>query len=499
MAEIRKKTLLSTLIIYIGFAIGAFNTFLFTKQNFFTPEEYGLTRVFTDIALIMSSLSMMGANAGIYKFYPFYKRNLNTSENDLLSGALLCSLIGFTIVTIIGWWGHDIFVRKFSERSPLLVNYYYWLFPSALFLALYTVTEAYTWYLQKIAFTNFLKETLFRLFTTLLIVLKLFNFISFPLFMMGFALQYAALFAILLFYLIKIKEFKLIFKISRVTKKFYKKILALMAYIYTGSIIHVVAMVLGAILIANTNGLADAAIYTFANYFVNILQAPQRSIVSMSIPLLSNAWKDKDYTSIKRIYERSSINMLIISLFLFFIMWLGMDTAIQLFHINPEYHKGKMVFLLMSIYWLIELGTGVNAQIIGTSNHWKFEFTSGVILLALSIPTNYFLVKRYGMIGAAYSGLISITIYNAIRFVFIWRKYKLQPFTVNTFKLLAIAFAAYFLTYIGTLSLTGWKYLISVAGLYSLLYLLPVYFWNVTPDIKPVVQTIKKRLGFAVK
>ncbi|MFL9484986.1 lipopolysaccharide biosynthesis protein [Chitinophagaceae bacterium LWZ2-11] len=494
MTQVRKKTLISTFIIYIGFAIGAINTYLFAKQNFFTTEEYGLTRVFIDTCNILIMLSMLGSNAVVVKFFPFYKRNLKPEENDLLGGAYILTTIGFAIVFLAGWLGQDLFIRKFSERAHLLVKYYYWLFPFTFFFALYTVTESYAWHLQKITITNFLRETLFRFLTTILIVFRLFDLISFHTFMILFALQYALLFLILLFYLIKTQGVKLVFSISKVTKKFYKKILTLATYIYCGSVIHTVALFIGPIIIAATSSLGDAGIYTFANYFVSILQAPQRSIISMSVPLLSNAWKDKDYGAIQRIYERSSINMLLISILLFFIMWLGMDTAIDLFHVNPDFHRGKIIFLLLSIYWIIELGTGVNAQIIGTSNDWRFEFTSGVVLLALSIPTNYFFVKHFGMVGAAYSGLISITVYNTIRFLFIWKKYKLQPFSFNTVKLLVIAGVAYSITYVCTKPLSGFTFLATSSVLFTLLYLLPVYFWNVTPDIKPVVNTAMKRL-----
>ncbi len=44
--------------------------------------------------------------------------------------------------------------------------------------------------------------------------------------------------------------------------------------------------------------------------------------------------------------------------------------------------------------WLI-LGTGVNSQIIGTSTFWRFEFISGMVLLSLAVPLNYYLGKAF--------------------------------------------------------------------------------------------------------
>ena len=46
MSTIRRQAIISSLLIYVGFAFGALNTYLFTKDGLFTPEQYGLTRAF---------------------------------------------------------------------------------------------------------------------------------------------------------------------------------------------------------------------------------------------------------------------------------------------------------------------------------------------------------------------------------------------------------------------------------------------------------------------
>ena len=79
------------------------------------------------------------------------------------------------------------------------------------------------------------------------------------------------------------------------------------------------------------------------------------------------------------------------------------------------------------------MGTGVNALIIGTSSFWRFEFVSGIILLSLMLPLNWFLTRQYGIQGPAISSLIGFTIYNLIRYIFLYRKFKMQPFNEKTF------------------------------------------------------------------
>jgi O-antigen/teichoic acid export membrane protein len=47
----------------------------------------------------------------------------------------------------------------------------------------------------------------------------------------------------------------------------------------------------------------------------------------------------------------------------------------------------------------------------------------------VSIPLNFYLIKHYDLIGLAISNLIALTLYNSIRFGFLYSKFKLQPYT----------------------------------------------------------------------
>ena len=97
MSQIRRQSIISTIIIFIGFAIGFFNNLFFTKTGWFSPDQYGLTRSFFDFSQIIFAYSFLGISSVIYKFSPYYRAHLKDEENDLLSWALLFSVIGFLI------------------------------------------------------------------------------------------------------------------------------------------------------------------------------------------------------------------------------------------------------------------------------------------------------------------------------------------------------------------------------------------------------------------
>ncbi|HYE53555.1 MAG TPA: polysaccharide biosynthesis C-terminal domain-containing protein [Chitinophagaceae bacterium] len=500
MSTIRKQSIISTLLIYVGFIFGAINTYLFTQEGVlgvsFTPEQYGLTRAFIVTGHFLYGFASFGLVAVIYKFFPYYRDNLEGKQDDLLSVALGVAFIGFVLTTIAGIYFEPLVVQKFSSRSPLLVQYYFWIFPFLFFYLFFSILEAYAWSLKKTVVSNFLKEAGFRISTTILIILFIAGGINFPLFIKLFSFLYALSFFVLLWYLVRIRKFNLTLQISRVTKKFWKKMLTLMLFVYGGMIIQVTASSIDSFTIASYNNLALLAVYDFSTYICSLIQVPQRSMISISTPVLSQAWKDKDFATIRRVYTRSSINLLMISLFIFLLIWLNYDDAIDLFGLNEQYKVGKIVVLLWSMKYIIDMGTGVNAQVIATSTFWRFEFFSGVILLLMAIPLNIVLVKKFGIEGAAWSGLIAFTVYNIIRLGFLWRKFRMQPFTVNTLYVLVHALLCYGVCYLlfGSMHDFGGMVIRSVS--FIVLFAATGYFFKISPDIEPVWQTLRKKLKF---
>src|SRR5882757_6843166 len=113
MSQIRRQSIISSVVVYAGFAIGFFNTWLFAREGGFTQAQYGLTGIFIAIANLMYSFANLGMSAYISKFYPYYDDNLPKKKNDMLSWALLFSLIGFCLVIIAGMVFKDLVIRKF--------------------------------------------------------------------------------------------------------------------------------------------------------------------------------------------------------------------------------------------------------------------------------------------------------------------------------------------------------------------------------------------------
>jgi O-antigen/teichoic acid export membrane protein len=495
MGQIRKQAIISSIVIYIGFFVGFINTWFFTKNGSFTPGQYALTRLFFDVGQLMYAFANLGVISVIYKFYPYYKDNLAKKDNDLMTLLLIAVIVGFCLVIVGGLVFEPLIVQKFSGRSPLFVDYYKWVFPFGLGLLLFTVLEALSGSTHKTIYPAFLRETGFRLITTVLLVFYLFEIADFDLFIKLFSFSFLIIAALLAVSLFKSKDLHLNFTVSQVTRKFKKKMFTLAGFIFSGQIIFILSQVIDSIFIASIMGMVPTGIYALSSYIANLIQIPQRSMTAITIPALSQAWKDKNKQEINRIYKRSSINLLLAALFIFGGIWLNIGDAFRLLNIQAEYSTGLTVIFILGLSRVIDAGTGVNSQIIGTSTQWRFDFITGIILLGLTLPLNYILIKKIGIEGSAYANLISFFMYNGIRCAFLWNRYKLQPFSIKTLLSLTLAAVAYFVSYYLFKDMTGWMGIFIRSSLFTVIFFTGIFALKLTPDALQLVNVVKNRFG----
>jgi O-antigen/teichoic acid export membrane protein len=270
--------------------------------------------------------------------------------------------------------------------------------------------------------------------------------------------------------------------------------LGLQFFVFGGICLNAVAITISGILIASKMGLTATAVYSLAAYVANLIEIPQRSITSISTGVLSRAWKDKNFPEINRIYHRSSINMLLLALFIFGNVWLNVGQGISIWHIQNEYAAGLGVVFILGIAKIIDAGTGVNSVIIATSTFWRFEFYTGVILLSLRIPLAYILIQRYGIIGPAYAELISQVVYNFVRYEFLRRRFKMQPFNTETIYTVILGLIAIAATYFLFFNVDGLFGIIIRSALFSVILIGGIFLLKLTPDAIQLVDIAKARI-----
>jgi len=272
-------------------------------------------------------------------------------------------------------------------------------------------------------------------------------------------------------------------------------------FVFAGQFFNLLARTNDTAMIVVIKGLSDASIFSIATYVSAIMEIPQRSLNAISIPVLAKSWKDKDFANIKHVYHKSVSNLLAIGLLLFGLIWLNIENLVAFLNwvSNKEgggYEALAPIVFIMGLAKLIDLATGVNGQIIGTSNYWRFDFFTNLFYIVLSIPLNFYLISNYSLIGLAYSNLAALTLYNTVRFLFLYKKFNLQPYTLQHGLFLILSIAFMFLVY----NIPSTSNFVMNIAIKSCIYGLGFYgliIWiNPAPELKELVQGFLKNKLF---
>lgn len=493
MGTIRKQSILSSIFIYIGFAIGAINI-LFLFPRYFSPEEFGLTRILVDIALILSTICTAGAIPIGFKFYPYFAGSLPKEKNDLPSIVVGIVLISCLAIYLLFPYLQPLLIRKFGARSPFLIRYLELVIPLTISLALFGVMEVFAWIAGKTVLSNFTKELLFRSLVLILIMLWISGvFKNYDSWIRTYAWVYFPLLLILGLAVAATGKFRFSFTISRLTRRMGPMMLKYGGAYFLSALLNIIAKTNDTLIIASqsTGGLADAAIFTIATYLITVMDVPQRSLIAAATPQIAQAWKDKDLAKLDRLYRKTALNLLIVALGLLGLMIINTPLLLDL--LGPSYAPLTLLLIVLGAGKVIDLGTGLNSQILQLSKHWRIDLLSNIFFVGVSILLNYLLTKKYGIIGTAFGSLTAIILFNLIRFYFIKRIYNLQPFSRQNAIALLSALMILLVTYM--LPLDG----IWISSVIKSIFFLAAFGFvvlrlNLSPDITELWVMIKNRL-----
>lgn len=491
MGIIQKQALKSSVFLLIGFAIGGINIlFLFPKLT--SLDVNGLTRAFLDVGVVLSMLATLGTIPVIYKFSPFYRSHLKKDENDLPFVTGMICLIGFLIICVSGFILKDFIIRKLG-KAPLFAQNFNLVYPLTFFMLILAWLEAFAWTLKKTVESNFLRETLVRILTTVLILFGWYKLINTQQFIDLFCLLYIIPAIILYLLLKRTGEFNFNFKISKVTSRFKNKMFIYGLFVFGATFLNVASRTVDSFVVLGLKGLEATAVFLLGSYLASLMDLPMRSINAIATPVLAESWQQKDYANISTVYQKSTITLLVAALFIFCLVMLNINNLS--FFLGNSYEAVPSIVLIMGIAKIVDLGTGVNGQIIATSNDWKFNFYTNVLLTVIAFPLNFILITKLGIVGGAYATLISTFIYNLVRYFFILKKYKWQPYNFAHVKILLVSTVIFCLVHAIPFVINIYTDTIFRTFLFCALYVPAVLSMNVSDELNVTAQKLMKKIS----
>ncbi|TXE11693.1 oligosaccharide flippase family protein [Seonamhaeicola algicola] len=485
MGIVASQSLKNVASTYLGFIIGAINTlFLYTK--FLSDEYYGMVGVMLSAAHVMMPLMAFGVHNTLVKFYSSFKTRV--SLNSFLTLMVLLPMLVIIPVSIIGYVFYDVIGNFLASKNTLIKNYVWHTIVIAVALAYFEVFFAWAKVQMKTVFGNFMKEVFHRVASMVLLFGLYLEVLNVEQFMVGLVCMYLLRMLIMKMYAFSIRlpviTFKKIGNVSSILK--YTSLI-LIAGSVASILLDVDKVMLGKLLV----NLNNVAYYNVAVYIATVIVVPQRSMHQILMPLSAKYLNEKDFDALDALYKKSSLNLLIVSGFIFLLIVLNVKQFY--FLIDPQYSVGIYVVLLISTAKLYDAMLGSNNAILFNSDYYRVILVLGVVLVVLTLVLNIVFIPRYGINGAAIATFLAIVFYNSAKLFFVYKYFKIQPFTQQSLKVGVLLLACVVLFYFWDFPFTPIVSVILKSTLISVLYLFVVYRFRLSEDITYAMQKLLKK------
>ena len=485
-----KQSVKGTIYVYLGVLLGFITTAILFPRIYSTTEV-GLLKIIVAYSTLIAQFGTLGINGATIRLFPFF-RTEDKTHHGFLPFALMIGIIGFLISAILLLLFKPLLVEMSREKSTLLVGYINYLIVLVFFQLFFSILDIYYSALMNSVHGTFLREVFQRILIILMIGLYYFDLLTFHQFVLTYIAAISVPTLFILFTLIKEGQFSLRFDFAFLDKNLLRSIGAVSLFSILNGFTVIMIQNVDLIMVNKMLGLDAAGIYAICFFFGIVVSLPARSIYKIVNVTAAEAWKNDDRKTLRDIYEKSCITLFVIGSFLFLGICLNIDNIIHI--LGQGYQPGKWVIFFIGLGCLMDMATGANSSLMGTSKYYKVQSYLLLILVVILVALNLILIPLFGLNGAAISSATALGILNLLRYLFLYFKYDLQPYNVRFIYVILIGAFAYFIAFIIPIQ---FYYLLDIlirSMVFTLLFLGPVYFFKISTDLNKAADSFLKSL-----
>ncbi len=309
-------------------------------------------------------------------------------------------------------------------------------------------------------------------------------------------MSYALPFLVLLIYVYKILDFR-----TESASKFRKRHAFKEEIMYTGNMFLLITFsyihnFLDGIIIPAFLSLEALGIYTPALVLGQMIQVPYRAVALISIPVLREALVKNDIQKVETMNRQIAINLFMIGAFLFTLL---VSNAEGIFGLIPaKFSAAKHVLIIVACGRLLDMGFGLNSEIINYSKHYRAIILFSGIMVVMTILLNIVLIPKFGLDGAAFAVSISLVVFNLIKTVYIYKVLGFHCFSKHYLSIILISALILGLMYVipfiqfmhHHMFVNACCNIAFRASIGGILFLGAVYFLKISEDLNHFIQLI---------
>ena len=200
-------------------------------------------------------------------------------------------------------------------------------------------------------------------------------------------------------------------------------------------------------MLALLTGMDNVGIYSIAFFIGTVMDGVRRPINQMLAPQIAQGWNTNNRAVVLKLYQKTSIVQMIFNAAFIILVLSNLPFIFSLIPDGQRFDSAMPVVFWILLGRFIDTSFGSNGEIIGNSPYYRFNLYISSLLILMVIVLNLYFIPEYGILGVAYSSVISLLLFNLSRFAFIYYKTKMQPFTMQTMAVICIALLTGAITY----------------------------------------------------
>lgn len=490
MGIIQKQAIRTTAITIIGIGVGVLSNIL--KPLLLTKEQVGAIGLLDTTSQLFASIFCLGFPQISFRMFPLFRNEKNGHSGYLLFGIFL-SLVGIVfaelsfIMTESWVLGDDA-----STEAVQMISHF--IIPIIFFRILFKNLDIYMSMLMNSVIGSLLQDFLLKFIILVGFLILWLDWINYDYFVYIYVTAFSLPgLIIVIFSFVKTERISLPSK-SMFREKRKKEMLRYGSYGIFASLASILVISIDQLMINKMIGTEASGEYIIMYFAGSLVGIPSRGVKRISYPILAESWKKNDFNNILSVYRKSVQTHTVVGVYLFIMGWALILPALSLHPKYMAYASGIYVYFFIGLAQLIDMMSGVNAEILATSEKYKLNVYFNLGLAGLLVVFNLIFIGQWGIEGAAGASALAMFIINAVRWFYLYKQFNLQPFTTDFVKVLVIGATLLILLEAITLSLspilTILIYLLVLTGVYWGLILA----FNLSEDIKTWLLKMVRKL-----
>ncbi|MEM9991714.1 MAG: oligosaccharide flippase family protein [Bacteroidota bacterium] len=440
MGVIQRQSIKYSIVSFVSVFVGAMSV-IFIYPN--DRATYGLLQYLTDFAKFMMPLLSLGAHALVIRFFPKFK-NKTQQHHGFLGILIVLAALGFLVTMFV----FSVFESSFYKlleplgfQIDLIAPYIRPIFLLAGILLFNRILTSYISVFGRVVVPNIINNFFIKLLLPALILIHLWGWVALETLIYLLLGGYISGVIVLIIYLIQLGEFHVKPNFAFISPQLRREMSAYALYAILVGSAPILAQSIDSLMVTTLVNAESNGDYNIFRFMSNTIDIALFALVAISAPIISTKFEEEDMEGIKRLYQKTSVNGLVVGSLIFIGIYCNLD---DLLHLTWKYEvlaPLKAVFVYLGLAKLFDVATSLNSQIIGFSKYFRFNFWVIILFAIINLINNYLFIQYWGFstVGAAMATCISIFSYNAIRLLFIWWKFKMLPFTKEVGVLIVLA------------------------------------------------------------